>query len=447
MKKKAMEVEIISTETITPSSSPPSLHLKFFKLSLLDQLSPFTYTSLVFFYALDATHDDLLLSDGLKTSLSKALTEFYLLAGAVENNTEILGNGVGALFQTARVHGAMLEFLKQSSFESLSRLIPYQSVPSLSTKEAIHPQVAVQLNTFSGGGVAVGACFLHKIIDGTTLSCFLRRWAAAARGFVEEEQPEYAAALFPQRGLSAGNSWLSKGYSPFVGGGRICRRRFGFEGGAILELKEEAKSESVKNPTGVEVVTGFIWKHAIRAATQRSGSQQPSVLTHAVDLRRRMAPPLPPTSMGNLFWSAVAYYDSSNTDIELRELVSLLRRSFVDIDDKFIEKMAGEDGFQAISNWFIRMQELFSSKPYAYGFTSWRNLGLNDVDFGWGKPSWVSFAGPENSVLRNIVVLKEAILGDGIEAWILLDEDEMNILENDQQFLAFASLNPIIHLA
>lgn len=75
-------------------------------------------------------------------------------------------------------------------------------------------------------------------------------------------------------------------------------------------------------------------------------------------------------------------------------------------------------------------------------------MALNDVDFGWGKPSWVSFAGPENSMLKNVVVLKEAILGGGgIEAWIMLDEDEMNILENDQQFLAFASLNPTIHLA
>lgn len=160
-----------------------------------------------------------------------------------------------------------------------------------------------------------------------------------------------------------------------------------------------------------------------------------------------MAPPLPATSIGNIFWSAVAQYDSPKGDIELSELVDLLRRSFAEIDDKFIQKMAGEEGFEAISNWHMKMQELYSSRPYSYGFTSWLNMGLNDVDFGWGKPSWVSFAGPENSVLKNVVVLKEDILGDGIEAWIMLDEDEMNILENDQQFLAFASLNPTIHLA
>lgn len=133
--------------------------------------------------------------------------------------------------------------------------------------------------------MAVGFCFLHKIIDGTTLSGFLRRWAAVARGCMEEEgggrRPEYeaAAAIFPGRDSLLGKSWLSKGYSPFVGEeGRICRRRFNFEGGAILELKEEVKTKSVKNPTSVEVVTGFVWKHMMRAARNTSASQRPSVI-------------------------------------------------------------------------------------------------------------------------------------------------------------------------
>ncbi|XP_022955993.1 salutaridinol 7-O-acetyltransferase-like [Cucurbita moschata] len=447
-----MEVEIISSETIKPSSFPPSL--RSLKLSVLDQLSPFTYTSLVFFYSLKHSHVPLHLSHPLKASLSHALSDFYLLAGAIKDNTHILDNGVGALFQVARVHRTMPEFLNQPSFESLSQLIPFRYVQtrSLSTMEPSYPQVAVQLNAFSGGGVAVGVCFLHKIIDGTTLSGFLRRWASMAGVSTEEkgggEQPEYGtAATFPGRELLVGNSWLSKGYSPFVGEGRICRKRFVFDGAAISELKEEVKRKSDKIPTSVEVVTGFIWKYMMIAARQSSRSRRSSVLTHAVDLRRRMAPPLPATSIGNIFWSAVAHYDTPKAEIELSELVDLVQRSVAEIDEGFIREMAGEEGFEGISRWFMRMKELYTSKPYSYGFTSWRNMGLNEVDFGWGKASWVSVAGPENSVLKNVVVLKEGILGDGIEAWIMLDEDEMNILENDQQFLAFASFNPTIILA
>lgn len=129
----------------------------------------------------------------------------------------------------------------------------------------------------------MGVCFLHKVIDGTTLSNFLRRWAAVAGGSAEEKGgggvPEYAAAAeaFPGRDLLLGNSWLSKGYSPFVGEGKIKRRRFVFEGDAILELKKElVKWKNVKNPTSVEAVTAFIWKYMMIAATQRSSNSQRS---------------------------------------------------------------------------------------------------------------------------------------------------------------------------
>lgn len=135
--------------------------------------------------------------------------------------------------------------------------------------------------------MAVGVCFLHKIIDGTTLSGFLRRWATVAGGTAAEEKggegvAEYKAGAeaFPGRdSLFLGNSWLSKGYSPFVGEGiRIKRRRFVFEGDAILELKEELmKWKNVTNPTSVELVTAFIWKYMMIAARQRSsGSQRTS---------------------------------------------------------------------------------------------------------------------------------------------------------------------------
>lgn len=144
LKPKGMEVEIISSETIKPSSFPQSLHLKSFKLSVLDQLSPFTYTSLVFFYTLnneELSNEDtaLHLSQPLKTSLSKALSaDFYLLAGTIKHNKQILANGVGALYQVARVQGAMSKVLNQPSFESLSQLLPFRSlqIMSSSTKEA-----------------------------------------------------------------------------------------------------------------------------------------------------------------------------------------------------------------------------------------------------------------------------------------------------------------------
>jgi shikimate O-hydroxycinnamoyltransferase len=77
-------------------------------------------------------------------------------------------------------------------------------------------------------------------------------------------------------------------------------------------------------------------------------------------------------------------------------------------------------------------------------FTSWCNFGLYDIDFGWGKPIWVSLVGSNSNstdVLSNLVLLMDTRSGDGIEAWVLLDKEDMIVLGQDKELLAFASLD------
>ena len=74
-----MEINIISTENIKPSSPTPD-HLRSFKVSLLDQLAPHFYVPLVLFYSADEFRSKSVLNpsakeicDQLKKSLSKPL--------------------------------------------------------------------------------------------------------------------------------------------------------------------------------------------------------------------------------------------------------------------------------------------------------------------------------------------------------------------------------------
>jgi shikimate O-hydroxycinnamoyltransferase len=81
----AMNVEIVSREIVKPSSPTPH-HLRNFKLSILDQIAPPFYTSIIFFY--DSKQDDLNgdefeRSSSLKKSLAETLTRFYPLAGTL----------------------------------------------------------------------------------------------------------------------------------------------------------------------------------------------------------------------------------------------------------------------------------------------------------------------------------------------------------------------------
>lgn len=78
-----------------------------------------------------------------------------------------------------------------------------------------------------------------------------------------------------------------------------------------------------------------------------------------------------------------------------------------------------------------------------FGFTSWCNMGFYDVDFGWGKPIWVcSFVSHDSPVFTDFVVLMDTRYGDGVEAWVNLDEHKMHILQHDHELSAFMSLDP-----
>ncbi|KAF7809348.1 vinorine synthase-like [Senna tora] len=70
----------------------------------------------------------------------------------------------------------------------------------------------------------------------------------------------------------------------------------------------------------------------------------------------------------------------------------------------------------------------------SFVFTSWGNLGFNDLDFGWGKPVWVGFrgGGAQNTVPNTVVFVKTQ---QGIDAWVSMDEERLAVLENDGEFL------------
>ncbi|KAI9076258.1 hypothetical protein K1719_041753 [Acacia pycnantha] len=77
-----------------------------------------------------------------------------------------------------------------------------------------------------------------------------------------------------------------------------------------------------------------------------------------------------------------------------------------------------------------------------YKCTSWCRSGLYEVDYGWGKPVWISSV---NKIVNNTVALMDAKDG-GVEALVTLDEKDMEIFEQEQELHLFAQLNPSIVL-
>ncbi|KAG7961646.1 hypothetical protein I3843_09G027100 [Carya illinoinensis] len=434
-----MEVEIISREIIRPSNLRTSLHFpKPYKLSYLDQFVPTLYSPLILFYPNNHTHSksSRSLPTQLKESLSETLNHFYPFSGRTKDNFFIDSFDEGVPFNEAR---SLNQFLP---------CLPFHKEPN--SEEAA--QLAIQLSIFDCGGMAIGICASHKIADGNTMRPLILHWAAATGGpvkkvlypnFSEASSPSHfpPQQLFPQ-------SLVSLVESICVIESKYKTRRFVFDGSAVATLREKAKSERVDNPTRVESLTGFISKHAMAASRVISGSPKPTIINQAVNIRRLTKPRLPDTSAGNIFLEASVDLDCHDSTtvmgIQLSDLATSLRESVRKVISDYVSTLQGDQGFEVYCEFIKkRMTERQRQKcPDVYTFSSWLGLDINSFDFGWGKPIWSGIMGEVSPTCRNLIFYKKTQCGSGVEAWVTLDEKLMAILENDPEFLAFATLNP-----
>ncbi|XP_021902548.1 vinorine synthase-like [Carica papaya] len=429
-----MEVEIIAREKIKPSSPTPQ-NLRILNLSLLDQLMFPMYIRTVMLYP--TTHN---LNDTpkrlqlLKKSLSETLNRFYPLAGKLRDDISIDCDDEGANFVEARVHCTLHQFLSQPDFvSSLEKFLPCELVLMGSGAGACITNV--QVNVFECGGIGIALCVSHKVVDFSSITTFVKAWTATARDDFSVIPSFAACSLFP---AVTDLSTRSLHVELVVAEKNCVRRRFVFDGPAITSLKARSSSSSTGFiPSRVEAVSALIMKCMIAAAQERHGGKpRPSLMTHAVNLRSRMSPPLSDKGIGN-FVLEVGRIRSAEQSRELVELARELRDAISKVD---VKKLGAE-----ILEKVKERDELASKEGVDYvAFTSWCRFGLYEVaDFGWGKPVWIT-----NNVsdrFKNLVVLVDTRLGDGIEAWITMDEQEMNIITKNNQhhdLLQYAALDP-----
>ncbi|CAL5387142.1 unnamed protein product [Camellia sinensis] len=120
-----IKVEVITRETIKPSSPTPH-HLKTFKLSLIDQFMPASYTPLVLYYATRGGSSCEERSQLLKSSLSQILTRYYPLAGRIKDPLFVDFNDDGVDYIETRVNCPISSILEQPKSELQNHFIPIQ---------------------------------------------------------------------------------------------------------------------------------------------------------------------------------------------------------------------------------------------------------------------------------------------------------------------------------
>ncbi|CAN1174310.1 Stemmadenine O-acetyltransferase [Linum perenne] len=442
-----MEVKIVSKELVKPSSPEITGAKPPHKLCLFDQLTPFTFVPIVQFYT-HRSNSNIILH--LKRSLSETLNIYYPFSGRTDpSNLLVHDFNRGVPFTHARVNSRLTHFLKlHENTQILNLFLPrqtFQKEEPPSSSEEDSPVLEIQVSVFSCGGIALGWAASHKLIDGSTLDSFLTTFSAFSRGFPNDlVWPDFslAAELFPPRNPSPQN-YLNLMEALWFMEANYVTRRFVFTPSSISQIRSMFPIKLSR----VSALSCFIWQRVMAALmVVSSEASKTSILVEAVNLRKMTNPPLPWGSIGNVFWWATA---AASPDTEMAELGRMVSEAVGVYQSEYVESMQGESGYESMSGYFEQLEGMLfqegEEKADILAFTSWVGFGFPGLDFGWGKPIWVTVMGKVGRASRNFTVLVESLDGKGgIEAWITLDADRMSVVERDPLLLEFASPNPRI---
>ncbi|XXG73298.1 hypothetical protein AAC387_Pa07g2245 [Persea americana] len=245
--------------------------LSSYKLSLLDQLAPPFYVPLVLFYT---RHGHGQHQNSLKTSLSETLTHLYPFAGRLKDEYHVDCNNQGVEFTEARVNVQLAEFLRQPEVDVLNPLFRFNPFHITLGMELL---VAIQLNIFEWGGMAIVVLLSHKIADGATIKAFLNAWSATAWGVDGVIQPKFMAnSLFP--------AWASRTQYFCTTEEKILTVRFMIDALKIAALINlPASSSQGWRPTRIEVVSALIWGAFMRVRVHKGLEGQVRDAIKAVD--------------------------------------------------------------------------------------------------------------------------------------------------------------------
>lgn len=399
-----LEIKVISTETIKPSSPTPKSLQKHI-LSFLDQSMPPFFIPVVYLYGATSSFPKSQKSNHLKGSLSEALSMFYPLAGRLVGNLHVDCNDAGVPFSEAEASCDLSQLLGNRDPKTTNRFLPDKNEVGRDLC------MAVRATHLRGGGLAVGLLMSHKIADAMSVFIFFNAWSAVSRGAAAAVTPPdfgAGAALFRPVDIST---------FPYTTGlakeEEIAARYFTFPATKIAALQERYSAVGGRRPSRVEALSTFIWTQFV-SATSATGKAH--AVKHAVNIRSRTNPPLPENSFGNIVGASTATPDGGDGGVELLRKV----REAV----KAVDGARMKDGERFVKE--VMMAQATRRDVVRFDFSSLCGFPVYGADFGWGRPEWVGLA---EFPYKNSVYFMDTGSGRGIEALVHLKKGDMDKLE------------------
>lgn len=425
------QLHVISrSKCIVKPASPTPPNLKQYNLSSHDRLTPNLYMPIVLFYhPLQLAHTTpTAISDILRTSLSQTLSKYYPFAGRLRCESYVDCNDEGIDFVEAKIGNTLSEALEKEAEKSeagLGHLFQHDSIwDELSGKDP--SLLLVQLNHFHCGGIAIAVSLSHRVGDACTLCTFINYWANLTLHSGDYHKVDHLCPYFNQMpqlcegdSVTTGSSLPKKFW--------ICKEIV-FPNSKIKNLKAEMESSCQGKYTRNELVTAVLYKSFVAASAKSdSGVFGTSVLCQPVNIRSIVDPPLPLSSVGNLF--AINHFPTSTrSELMLSSLLERMRKGKTKI--RGMKSLDGNEVMPILIDYRKRNCRVIS-------ITSMCNFPIYDLmNFGWDKPVKVTIV---DTPFADCIVLMDTPSGDGIKAIVSLEEEAMENLQGNKELLSYAS--------
>nr|XP_043630687.1 pelargonidin 3-O-(6-caffeoylglucoside) 5-O-(6-O-malonylglucoside) 4'''-malonyltransferase-like [Erigeron canadensis] len=424
--------------------TPTPANKRFYKISFTDELAPTIYVPLILYYSAPPkilNGGDLARNtyDHLEDSLSNTLSDFYPLAGRFIRKFSLIDcNDQGVLYVLGKTNIQLSDILcleNGSKPEMVNHFLPCEIGAA---DEVDNPMLCVKITTFECGGFAIGMCFSHRLSDMGTMCNFINNWAARSNGVYEHKIPSPifdSMNYFPQRGLPELDLKVPRSSM----GVKNVVRVLHFKGEAISAMRETLEYEDgSRRPSKVQLVVALLWKALVHMDQAENGQSKASFLIQPVGLRDKIVPQLPENSFGNFWGLATSQLGPGEGDkMGFQDLFKILRNS-VKKTAKDCAKILqnGEKGYGVIIDPYLESNEkIVDNDVNFYLLTCWCKFTFYKANFGYGMPIWSSTG---KLPVQNLVIMLDDQEGDGVEAWVHLDEKRMNKLEQDPDIKFYA---------
>ncbi|KAL1540203.1 alcohol acyltransferase 9 [Salvia divinorum] len=332
----------------------------------------------------------------LRSSLSRALVEFYPLAGRLrrrvegdDRKVEVECNGEGAVFAEADMDlrcDQFAQFVAKPN-RALMRKLLYR-VEGADFLDI--PPLIIQVTNLRDGGTILCTAISHCICDGIGSSQFLHAWAHIhqsssspnlpippfhSRHMLEPRHPPrvtFAHPGFTKNTYPTNEPVTGPNVFKFLQSQSLVTSSVTFSPSQILHLKRQCYPSL--RCTTFEVLASHTWRSWVRSLGLPPSFQ--AKLLFSMNIRDKVRPELPQGYYGNGFVLACA-------EANVKELVSANVHHGVKLV-QHAKSVVGDDYVRSMID-LLDDENVVTDLSSSLVISQWSKLGLEDLDFGEGK--------------------------------------------------------------